>query len=327
MDNLTHTIAGAVIGKAVRAELHEERAVFWAALIGANISDIDVLARLWGSMNGLKYHRGITHSFAGGLILALLLAVPIWRWGRCKRFGPLLLAAYLGVLSHILLDGIGSFGLQLFAPFSFQRMSLDLVSIVDPYVTGLFILTLILCRRRKELAPRMAAVGGGVFAVYLALMLVFQQTALGRGLDRAAEAGIGGIRQAAALPNRFSPLSWTVLIEDGRGVHRTTVRIGQLPSDFREFSKGEESRFSQAAALHPDVQAFLRFARFPMVRELELGGRHVLEYADLLFTRGNPRPFFFLRVTLDDSARVVSIEVPPPFLLNVLRNPITFLRG
>ena len=142
MEPITHALSGAVIGYALPGKRRWWLPA-WAALVAAS-PDMDVFFTRT-PLQYIEYHRGITHSFVGGLGLALLLALIPWlmnRWRVPKvpddspPFGwPLPLAwltAYLLILHHIFLDCMNSYGTQVFLPFSDYRVRLNALFIVDP---------------------------------------------------------------------------------------------------------------------------------------------------------------------------------------------------
>lgn len=100
MEPITHALSGAVIGYALPGKRRWWLPA-WAALVAAS-PDMDVFFTRT-PLQYIEYHRGITHSFVGGLGLALLLALIPWlmnRWrvpkspttlrhsaGRCRWHG------------------------------------------------------------------------------------------------------------------------------------------------------------------------------------------------------------------------------------------------
>jgi membrane-bound metal-dependent hydrolase YbcI (DUF457 family) len=145
MDPVTHGIAGALIGKAFFSKRQERVAIF-AATLGAVFPDIDIFAEAFSHdpLGIVKYHRAITHSFVGLPFFAILLAlltralVP-WvrrRWPRLHDIESpplawLTLIYGVGIASHILLDGMTSFGTRMWYPISSRRVAWDLLFIVD----------------------------------------------------------------------------------------------------------------------------------------------------------------------------------------------------
>lgn len=145
MDPVTHGIAGALLGKGYFSDRYGRVAVF-AATLGAVFPDVDVTADIFSRdpLAIVKYHRAITHSFVAlpvfALLLAILtrLAVP-WVKKRSERFRDiespplaiLTLIYGIGIASHIILDGMTSFGTRMWYPISRERVAWDLLFIID----------------------------------------------------------------------------------------------------------------------------------------------------------------------------------------------------
>ena len=137
MENIAHTLVGAVVGRAGLDRLTPRGMP--TLLIAANLPDIDIVSAFGGGLAYLDHHRGITHSFAGILCEAPLLAGAILlidrrsqRNGAPARFLPLLFVALCGLLSHLLLDWTNSYGVRPWLPFDASWVYGDLVFIVDP---------------------------------------------------------------------------------------------------------------------------------------------------------------------------------------------------
>ena len=86
MEPVTHFLTGACIG---RAGLNRKTAyATLAAVLAAEAADIDVLWGLAGPVEGLKHHRGITHTFIAVPVVAAAAVGVVWlldRWWRTRR--------------------------------------------------------------------------------------------------------------------------------------------------------------------------------------------------------------------------------------------------
>ena len=181
MDTITHGIAGALIGKAFFSRRNHPVAAF-AATVGAMFPDIDILRYGLSSdpLAIIKYHRAITHSFFAMPFFALLLAW-LTRAGfgflkpRVKKLRDLdspswlmLWLIYLiGIASHILLDGMTSFGTRMWVPFSQRRVAWDILFIIDFVFTALVLLPQVVAwiYSHRSKSRRRAAVLSTVFVV------------------------------------------------------------------------------------------------------------------------------------------------------------------
>jgi inner membrane protein len=161
MDNLTHSLVGALLGQ---MGLKRKTGLAMPTLIiAANIPDIDAVATLLGGQEHLALRRGITHGPIAMLVLPLLLwGVMLWfdRWQtkRGKRPGKrlpvhkggLLALAYIGCLSHPLFDWFNSYGIRLLEPFSSQWIYGDTLFIIDIWLWAALIVGVWISQRRER---------------------------------------------------------------------------------------------------------------------------------------------------------------------------------
>src|SRR5579859_1671202 len=154
MDTITHGIAGALIGKAVfRGEdmfasqpINRARIITWSLMLGAIFPDADMFRDFLSSnqMLILTWHRGVTHSLLCMPFFALGLAA-LTRWfGRWRKWDAPSLGALtgiyaIGILSHILLDLVTSFGTMAWSPLQWSRPAWDLIFIIDFTFTALLL--------------------------------------------------------------------------------------------------------------------------------------------------------------------------------------------
>lgn len=147
MDPVTHGITGALLGKGYFSD-RCGRVATVAITLGAIFPDVDVFveAASRDPLAIIKYHRGITHSFVAlpffAALLAWLTREFVLRWLKIgsPTFGTLWLAYALGIASHIVLDGMTSFGTRMWSPISQQRVAWDFLFIIDFSLTSLLLL-------------------------------------------------------------------------------------------------------------------------------------------------------------------------------------------
>ena len=118
-----------------------------ALILAANLPDIDsFVASLFG-VEPIAAHRGFTHGIGGLATMPFLAVAIIWLWDKLRpgkdgslKFGGLLLACFLAVLSHPLLDFATSYGTRLLEPFSHRWFYGDTLLILDPWIWLMLIL-------------------------------------------------------------------------------------------------------------------------------------------------------------------------------------------
>jgi membrane-bound metal-dependent hydrolase YbcI (DUF457 family) len=154
MDTITHGIAGALISKAVfggedmfrSGPINRARIITWSLMLGAIFPDSDIF-REWLSSNPLlilTWHRSITHSLVCMPFFALLLAALTgwflrWRKWDAPSFAALAGIYAIGILSHIFLDLVTTFGTMIWSPLEWSRPAWDLIFIIDFTFTALLL--------------------------------------------------------------------------------------------------------------------------------------------------------------------------------------------
>jgi membrane-bound metal-dependent hydrolase YbcI (DUF457 family) len=181
MDTITHGIAGALLGKGFFSRRAAKVAVF-SATVGAMFPDLDVVAEIFSRdpLAIVKYHRAITHSF---IALPFFAAILAWltlagagllrkRYVRFRdleapSWGVLAIIYGIAIASHILLDGLTSFGTRMWFPISPQRVAWDWVFIIDFCFTSLVLLPQITAwiYTDRQKAPQRAAAMWIIFAL------------------------------------------------------------------------------------------------------------------------------------------------------------------
>lgn len=184
MDNLTHSLVGAVMGQ---AGLKRKTGLAMPALIiGANLPDVDAACFFWleGSEH-LGFRRGITHGPPAMVLLPLVLAGLLWGWDRWQtkrgkrpedrlpvHFGWLYALSFIGCLSHPALDWLNVYGVRFLEPFSSQWFYGDTLFIIDVWLWALLAVTTWWSLRSEKRGgnwKRPARIGSVIGLAYIAL--------------------------------------------------------------------------------------------------------------------------------------------------------------
>lgn len=182
MDNLTHSLVGAVIGQ---AGLKRKTGLAMPALIfGANIPDVDAACFFWlDGVEHLAFRRGITHGPIAWVLLPLILAGLLWWFDRWQarggtrpetrlpvRFGWLYGLAFLATLTHPALDWLNVYGIRLLEPFSSHWFYGDVLFIIDVWLWALLGFAVWFSLRREKRGAewmRPARIAGAVGLAYV----------------------------------------------------------------------------------------------------------------------------------------------------------------
>lgn len=308
MDNLTHSLVGAAMG---RAGLARGRALAMPALvIGANLPDVDVLGLPFGL--NLGFRRGITHGLLALGLWPFVLAVLLLAWDKWRRRRDparpvpdpraLLLAATAGVLSHPLLDWFNTYGMRWLSPFSDRWFYGDTWFIIDPWVIGILLGALWMTRAPHGRPPRARPAAVGLLLVAGYAVAMWAGSVGGERLVRRELAGLGfpEPRQVMVAPVPLNALVRDVVVDDGRAYRRTRLVPGKpvaLPPG-PAIAHGLEGLDLAAVAADPQGGQFLRWSRFPFARVDTLRDRLVVTLDDARYTGPGGRSFARTVVTL-----------------------------
>lgn len=268
MEPVTHFLTGACIG---RAGLNRKTAyATLAAVLAAEAADLDVLWGFAGPVEGLKHHRGITHTFIAVPFVAAAALGVTWlyhRWCEHRRKprlqsaapvepgAPLrsqpqpvhwlwvYLAALISALSHILLDWTNNYGVRPFFPFNPRWYAGSFVFIVEPVLLVLLFAALIvpglLGLVEREMSSNRTSFRGRGWAVFaltgmsLVWCVRYAEHAQAEAMVRGNPITADPVDRIAAEPYMINPFRWHVMVEtrDYYEFAEVNSRTGQIDSE------------------------------------------------------------------------------------------------
>lgn len=308
MDNITHTLAGALLGE--MGLKRRSRFAMAACLLGANAPDIDVFAPLVLPVDGIAFHRGPLHGVFAWPVLAAGIVAILWLVDRFKPRGPdtlpfrpgaLFVVAFLAVLTHPFLDWLTTYAIAIFAPVSWRWYSGNAIFIVDWVYWLLMIggigLSMRRWRRHLPKPGRPAQIAGAIMLAYIGLNL-----AESIWIERAtaAELRSRGIEPALVVAGPPPLAFWNRTIAwrsaDRFGSGSFTLATGLWLDPATRPLGLNDPQLALAERTRRYVRSFLTWARMPIV--VTIDGRAFLtdqRYYDATRSRSS----FFL-VPLDN---------------------------
>jgi inner membrane protein len=321
VDNLTHTLAGIAISQA--GLNRKTRFATLTLILAANAPDIDIVMGFKGSLAYLKYHRGITHSLPGICGLAVLIwALVSWIGKKTSSKSNLiindqwlLLAAFLGTASHLLLDFTNGYGVRPFLPFSGRWYAWSIVPIIDPVqlailIAGLSIPWLLGLVSEEVGARRPRGRAGALFCLCgMACLWAVRDVSHRRALSILDSHTYSGENPGrfAALPQTMNPFAWIGVVDTETSiqvVHVNSLNAGSAPETLGDFEKPQMSPPLRAAMETEGGKVFLDFARFPWAQVDENDQGYNVSLTDLRFNHGSTQSLgFTLEIELDKDLR------------------------
>ena len=201
----------------------------------------------------------LTQIFSPGGWLPVALYIPLaawlwWRHGQRRYFSGhwvqpdadlkgWVLLFFWGFLTHIVLDCFTTYGTQVFAPFSDQRVAWGTISVADPLYTAPFLTCLLVastCPKHDRRRAMWNGVGLGISSLYLALTAV-NHTRVTRVMEEAlAEQGV--VHSSCFItPTIFNNVLWNAVVdrEDDFLVAQYSL-FDEIPVSFHPVLKGHE---------------------------------------------------------------------------------------
>jgi inner membrane protein len=318
VDNPTHLLTGWFMSRAGLNRLTPNATAI--LLLSTNIPDIDILALVGGGINYLHWHRYWTHAFLLSPLMALASVAIVRLFARSAL--PWLAAtfvAWLGVLSHLLLDWTNQYGVRFLLPFSPRWYQLDNTMLFDIWIYTVFAVCLfapLLARLvGSEIGARPRATAGRGWAiaalVFLCLYFTGREVIHERLIDvlNARNYDDSEPTRVAAFPRSSSPLVWTGIVETSAAYHVYTMNLLGAsfdPSSGRTLYKPESNAAIEAAAKTPVFQEFQKFAQYPLwmvVPSAEVENGTQVDLVDMRFP-------FHCRAIVDAANRARRTEYP-----------------
>ncbi|MBU4345153.1 MAG: metal-dependent hydrolase [Desulfobacteraceae bacterium] len=314
MDPITHITTG-VLGAQVVCKHFNRRFIILFCIIAAWLPDIDNLVTFLGPELYLIHHRGATHSFAGGLILSMLLVAAFKLFIKPFPIIKGLIISFSIILIHIYLDLVTSYGTQIFYPFNNTRYSLDAVYIVDLFYTVSIASICFLSFLSKKHKQRFVMLGLAWLFLYPVICLGIKYAALYHVESKLQRNRIS-FEKVHISPELFTPLFWKVIVEDSETykIAGFTIFNTRGTKSFIKFDKAEPYMFKKFGGCASIFNTYAWFASYPVIKTEKSGQCQLITFGDLRFysTIGfvrellkNNEPPFSLTARVNESRKVM----------------------
>ena len=325
MDNLTHSLVGALLGQ---AGLKRRTGLAMPALIvGANLPDVDAACFFWlDGVEHLGFRRGIAHGPPALVLLPLILAGALWAWDRGQaargtrpegrqpvRFGWLFALAFLACLTHPALDWLNVYGIRLLEPFSSRWFYGDTLFIIDVWLWLGMGLAMWFSLRRETRSGNWRR--PALIALTTSLVYINANLLLSRHVTFVARSTVPYLTKAIALPLPGAFWARDVIYQEN-----SVVEVGWVSrrwSLFGGWQGGAEPLLSAGpscllpaqllrfAPRHSGLRAFLFWSRAPYVVPARAGGPATLRDARFSGVAGDR---FALRVPVPPASENCGFE-------------------
>ncbi len=300
MEPVTHALTCIALG---RAGINKaSRAATPMLLVSGVAADADWITRLGGASFFLHGHRTVTHSLLGTAAIAAGVAAAFWIAGKkYPRIAVELTTAIwicaLGAATHLLMDLLNPYGVQLFWPFTSKWYAWDVASSVDAWVIFLLLCGLLIPElfrliheeigsKSKKNGRQRGAIAGLLMAI---AFLAARGFAHGRAvaLLDAREYRTETPLVVGAFPRPSNPLVWEGVVETDDAVFNMEVPLGPGrafdPDSASVHFKPQASSALKNAAASSAATDLLSFARFPLANVQPRGDGYEVKFRDMRF--------------------------------------------
>jgi inner membrane protein len=298
VDPITHAIVGLGIAALSGQPLSLTNPIYIGAALGALAPDIDVAAH-YNPLSFLEHHRGASHSLPGilalsGLIAACLAArFPEAALGLCWGW------AFLGALSHTLLDSLNSYGTRLWWPWRGRKWTGNLLVLFDPYLPLLWALPFFgfaVPGNPWALPPLLSTLYlGGRYRMKQQLAGYLKKTL-----------GLTDRDRVVLMPARFGFARWEFIIEGQREFILGKINYyGRTVSEKVRLAK-EENPFTERALSSRLGRFFRSFTPHLHAEYRRVQGRNLVLLRDLRYMKSRRRFLHTATVVLSDELQVLA---------------------
>ncbi|MDH5202579.1 MAG: metal-dependent hydrolase [Nitrospirota bacterium] len=293
MDPITHGLAGVTITNLG----FNRKAAFLVILLSALAPDIDYVTRLWGADVFLRYHRGITHGILALFIVPVIIGLI---FGLRKGFFYYFFIAFLSYSAHLFMDLTTQYGTRILSPLDWEPYSLNLMFIIDPYVTIGLLLSVIFCVMNKKRAILISI----ITVVLLASYTGGRYYLYGKTKEFLKERIEANTYTLCPLPNDF--LRWWFVVMSGNEfkVGFADLFTGRI-CVHETYKVHNNDPFIEMSKKEGVVRNFLYFAKHPYV-EVKRGDKMTtVTWRELSFTI-RPEEHFVAKVFYDKEGKVIT---------------------
>jgi inner membrane protein len=261
MDSLSQFVLGGAVSVAV---MGRRTAVWKAALwggIAGTLPDLDALLDFGDAVSNMVQHRAHSHSLLLTTLFAPLLALlPAFLRGERALYKRWVLAMWLALFTHPLLDWFTIYGTQLFQPFTDKAYGLGSMFIIDPLYTLPLLFGLIAALASKRIGLRLNAAALIFSCVYLAWSAVAQHQVMSLARAQLQKQNLPANTLMFATPAPLNTILWRVVYLHEDQMHEGFYSFfdKERVIQFDAFPRGQA--LAQELASNADVQRMTKFS-------------------------------------------------------------------
>lgn len=222
-------LLGAMVAWAMKRTNEQKHLGVWRPLMGATAASlpyVDYVLLFATADVQQAYMQGLTWSLVLAPLLAVVLAfvfsaVSKQSWQELSRI------SVVSYVVSLVFATLTSKGIPLFAPFTYWKVSLNILHSFDWYVFSISAVTVASCAFLSKLQRDVARIGLASLVVYITFVVTFSGKA-NDFAEKYAEAFRLDVAEIHTLPQPLSPMNWRVMIETkDQRIHDVLINLSR----------------------------------------------------------------------------------------------------
>lgn len=216
MDSATQFVLGASVAGVTLGRVLGPRALLVGGLLGT-LPDLDSFVPMGNAIDNMTYHRGFSHSVFVLTAVSPFIAAALTRIIVVlkEKFALTLLAVWLCLVTHPMLDSLTTYGTQILWPLGnsppgLAPVAFPAVFIIDPVYTFALLTGVLVFWRKGEQGYRYLAGSLAVATLYLAVGMAGHLSVKARAEGHPAFQG----KSIHVQPSPFNIVGWQILAVD-----------------------------------------------------------------------------------------------------------------
>ena len=225
MDSVSQIVLGAAACHVIAGKQLGRKALILGAALGT-LPDLDVLINYGDVVSNYTKHRGFSHSLIVLTLLTPIISFFLRRFSSLKNINntKLLLAIWLALVTHPILDSFTVYGTQLFWPLTRPPESWASIFIIDPIYTIPLIITGLWVLFKKPHFAHLSLIGLVLSSSYLAWGLYAKTQIIQHIRSELHRQGIS-YTTLKVTPERFNTLNWRGIVMDKQVFYETRASV------------------------------------------------------------------------------------------------------
>lgn len=275
MDSLTQALLGAATFGIVKHKDIGKKSLLIGAIAGT-IPDLDVFfAPFYSEISFLSVHRGISHSIILAVSLSLLLGIIFHKiYKKSQTMSSWILAFFLAIMTHSLLDWCTTYGTKLLNPFSDHLFSTNNIHVFEPIYTLILLIGMLMVLVKKtniDKAQKTIRISLLLSTLYLSWTFVSKSVASHQFIAALKRQNIA-YEKIMVSPTPLNTVLWYGMAKTKEGYYIATYSLLDTRKDIVFYYEESANEILDNIAQNQAIHSYLQYTQdFPLIKKDDMG--------------------------------------------------------